>query len=310
MCQLHGGPRARGGDSHDKSASTSPDDAPLRPYQIKALHPFDFLLDQLDLYEEATKAVILGMVDIPSTRRSRHWPARCAGRARSLKFAAKARRIPVGSPFGLGVLLPFDQWLAAPSAGPTPHPVTIRQRDRSGAAGYHQHPTAVDGQVYLDPEDGRDPTSAATAASGNELDVVRVVAPSEAKPLRRPADPDHRSRPGSTPPAETGPTGRIHHKSVRHAAGDIELVVPPPGRFGEEGPDCSLPDLPLGWVGTVSRIQLRCRVAADARTTFLQARGSSLKTGASKPIVAGMSLTSTGSDIAPVPPVFTSTQRR
>ncbi|CKQ03443.1 Conserved protein of uncharacterised function (part2) [Mycobacterium tuberculosis] len=47
-----------------------PDDA-LKPYQIKALHPDDFLLDQLDLYEEATKAVILGMVTPTSTRRSR-----------------------------------------------------------------------------------------------------------------------------------------------------------------------------------------------------------------------------------------------
>lgn len=86
-----------------------PDDA-LKPYQIKALHPDDFLLDQLDLYEEATKAVILGMVDAyidpPFTPHS----LLDALGEQVPQFAAKARRLfPSGSPFGLGVLLPFDQ---------------------------------------------------------------------------------------------------------------------------------------------------------------------------------------------------------
>lgn len=86
-----------------------PDDA-LKPYQIKALHPDDFLLDQLDLYEEATKAVILGMVDAyidpPFTPHS----LLDALGEQGPQFAAKARRLfPSGSPFGLGVLLPFDQ---------------------------------------------------------------------------------------------------------------------------------------------------------------------------------------------------------
>lgn len=132
-----------------------PDDA-LKPYQIKALHPDDFLLDQLDLYEEATKAVILGMVDAyidpPFTPHS----LLDALGEQVPQFAAKARRLfPSGSPFGLGVLLPRSIGLAAPSAGAYASPRhDQRQRDRSGAAGYHQHPTAVDGQVYLDPEDG------------------------------------------------------------------------------------------------------------------------------------------------------------
>ncbi|TRL54100.1 hypothetical protein FML86_00275 [Mycobacterium tuberculosis] len=86
-----------------------PDDA-LKPYQIKALHPDDFLLDQLDLYEEATKAVILGMVDAyidpPFTPHS----LLDALGEQVPQFAAKARRLfPSGSPFGLGVLLPFGQ---------------------------------------------------------------------------------------------------------------------------------------------------------------------------------------------------------
>lgn len=86
-----------------------PDDA-LKPYQIKALHPDDFLLDQLDLYEEATKAVILGMVDAyidpPFTPHS----LLDALGEQVPQFAAKARRLfPSGSSFGLGVLLPFDQ---------------------------------------------------------------------------------------------------------------------------------------------------------------------------------------------------------
>lgn len=77
-----------------------PDDA-LKPYQIKALHPDDFLLDQLDLYEEATKAV-----DPPFTPHS----LLDALGEQVPQFAAKARRLfPSGSPFGLGVLLPFDQ---------------------------------------------------------------------------------------------------------------------------------------------------------------------------------------------------------
>ncbi|MEQ0804204.1 PIN domain-containing protein [Mycobacterium tuberculosis] len=107
-CASCSGPRARGGDSHDKPQAL-PDDA-LKPYQIKALHPDDFLLDQLDLYEEATKAVILGMVDAyidpPFTPHS----LLDALGEQVPQFAAKARRLfPSGSPFGLGVLLPFDQ---------------------------------------------------------------------------------------------------------------------------------------------------------------------------------------------------------
>ncbi|ARG55080.1 PIN domain-containing protein [Mycobacterium kansasii] len=39
-----------------------PDDA-LKEYSIRALHPDDFLLDQLDLYQEATITAIRGMVD-------------------------------------------------------------------------------------------------------------------------------------------------------------------------------------------------------------------------------------------------------
>lgn len=73
------------------------------------LKHFPFL-DQLDLYEEATKAVILGMVDAyidpPFTPHS----LLDALGEQVPQFAAKARRLfPSGSPFGLGVLLPFDQ---------------------------------------------------------------------------------------------------------------------------------------------------------------------------------------------------------
>lgn len=133
-----------------------PDDA-LKPYQIKALHPDDFLLDQLDLYEEATKAVILGMVDAyidpPFTPHS----LLDALGEQVPQFAAKARRLfPVRIAIRPRRPAPIRSiGLAAPSAGAYASPRhDQRQRDRSGAAGYHQHPTAVDGQVYLDPEDG------------------------------------------------------------------------------------------------------------------------------------------------------------
>ena len=39
-----------------------PDDA-LKEYSIRSLHPDDFLLDQLDLYPDATKAAIRGMLE-------------------------------------------------------------------------------------------------------------------------------------------------------------------------------------------------------------------------------------------------------
>lgn len=86
-----------------------PDDA-LKPYQIKALHPDDFLLDQLDLYEDSTKAVILGMVDAYTNPAFTPHTLLDALSTQVPHFAAEARQLfPPGSPFGFGVLLPFDR---------------------------------------------------------------------------------------------------------------------------------------------------------------------------------------------------------
>lgn len=86
-----------------------PDDS-LKPYQIKALHPDDFLLDQLDLYEDATKAVILGMAADYSNPPFTPHTILDALASQVPHFAAEARRLfPPRSPFGPGVLLPFDR---------------------------------------------------------------------------------------------------------------------------------------------------------------------------------------------------------
>jgi predicted nucleic acid-binding protein len=85
-----------------------PDDA-LKPYQIKVVHPDDFLLDQLDLYEEATRSVVQGMSDSYTNPSFTPHDILDALRTQVPKFAAEARRLfPPSSPFGFGLLIPFD----------------------------------------------------------------------------------------------------------------------------------------------------------------------------------------------------------
>jgi predicted nucleic acid-binding protein len=92
-----------------KNLKHFPDDA-LKPYQVKAINPDDFLLDQLDLYEEATKAVILGMVDAYTDPPFTPQTLLDALGTQVPHFAVEARRLfPPGSRFGFSVLLPFDR---------------------------------------------------------------------------------------------------------------------------------------------------------------------------------------------------------
>lgn len=69
-----------------------PEDA-LKPYQIKVVDPDDFLLDQLDLYEDATRAVIEGMVDAYTNPSFAPHKLLDALATQVPRFAAESRRL-------------------------------------------------------------------------------------------------------------------------------------------------------------------------------------------------------------------------
>ena len=70
----------------------------VEPYHIEVRHPDDFLLDQLDLYEEATRRALQGIVDAwqnpPFTA---HQILDVLGKQGVPRFAAEGRRLFPGS---------------------------------------------------------------------------------------------------------------------------------------------------------------------------------------------------------------------
>lgn len=82
----------------------------VEPYQIAVRHPDDFLLDQLELYEDETRAVIQGMVDAYTNPPFTAHAILDALAKQVPNFAAAARSLfPADAGFDLGALLQFEQ---------------------------------------------------------------------------------------------------------------------------------------------------------------------------------------------------------
>ncbi len=173
---------------------------------------------------------------------------------------------PSGSPFGFYVLLPIRSiGLAAPSVGAMPHP-RHDQRQRDALAPLvttsTQRPSTGVGPRL------KNPTRRATAALQLELDVARRR-PSEAATSTR------RSIIGLGLGQHSPATNDwlILRKSAARRRRHWSLLSTTEAASGEKALITTLPNLPLGCVSTVSRIQLRCRMLLGARQPFCKAPG-------------------------------------
>ncbi|SIP66860.1 conserved exported hypothetical protein [Mycobacterium tuberculosis] len=156
------------------------------------------------------------------------------------------------------------------------------------------------------------PTSAATAASGSSNSMWCASSPVGGQTSTS------TRRSGSSVSAWVNTTSRNWADRSGSTANrystppeTLSLLSTTEAASARKAPTITLPNLPLGWVSARSA-ESSCVVGMLLvhGTTFLQSPGGRRSRPArQKPIVAGMSLTSTGSDIAPVPPVTSSTQR-